>query len=372
MNQSYEVDKKIVICADSYLQYKNALYIASHNYQKRPITILISGNPDLFKFFSLINEKAFHNALNLIYFEPFHPDPRRAKAGGLKKVFYVLSDIIRERRYLKDTFDKYVAEVQWCEVFVLDRGFMQFSLAKKLGKRNWLVYISSYPIQATPTEYTPTNIADLARWIIIKLIYGSGIALGKLPHVKGFPFMPDRFLKKEFDRAISGEERDEMMKDFELSQFKIFDTSKYRVIYFDDDLIGADYIGDKDTFRRELAEIFHILSKHFAENEIARKYHPGYRSDKTVTKIGDVLPDFIPAELLYNDSVKMYFGACSVAMTNVEKGVVISILDLVSFGDEQTRETLKEILLQTGRSKILFPESLDEFEKIVIGLSHRG
>ncbi len=128
--------EKIVICANSYLQYKSTLYIIEQNYPKRPITILIPGNPDLFKFFTVINEKKFHNALNLVYFEPFHPNPKRVEATGLNKVYYVIVDIIRERRYLKDTYDKYVAGIEGCEIFILGRDATQFYLAKKLSKRN--------------------------------------------------------------------------------------------------------------------------------------------------------------------------------------------------------------------------------------------
>ena len=362
--------EEIVICADGYPRIKNALYIITHNYPKRPITIIIPGNPDLFKFFNLINEKLFHNDINLIYFEPFYPDPRRVKASGLNKIFHVLSDIIRERRYLKETFDEYLAGIEGRELFFLDRGFTQFSLVKKLGKRNRLVYISSYQTQVAPRQYTPTNIVDLAKLIILKLTYGRGIALGKSFHRKDrFPHMSDKFMEREFDRVIDGEERDEMLKDFRLSQFKIFDTGKYSIIYFFDDVGG--YTADENTFRREFTEIFNILSKYFPESEIARKYHPGYRSDGTSIKTGDVLPDYIPAELLYDDNVKIYLGACSSAMANVEKGLVVSLLDLISFGNEQTREQLKEILLRTARSKILYPKSLDEFEEILINMKQQ-
>ncbi|MFH1624218.1 MAG: hypothetical protein ABID54_03570 [Pseudomonadota bacterium] len=361
--------KEIVIFADAYPRIKNALYIATHNYPKRPITIVILGNPDLFKVFNAINEKLFHNALKLIYFELFHPDPRRAKASGLNKIFYVLSDIVRERRFLKETFDKYLAEVEGCEVFFFDRGFVQFSLMKRLSKRNRLVYISSYPTQVTPSQYTPTNIVDLARLIIFKLTYGRGIALGKLPHIKGFPHMSDKFLEKEVDRVIDGEERDEIMKDFDISQFKIFDVGKYSVLYFPQSLLESDDIANKDTYRREMADIFSVISKYFPENEVACKYHPGYHeSEKTVVKTGDVLPDFIPAELVYNDNVKMYLGVFSSAIANVEKGLAVSLMYLISFKDDAIREQLKGILVRMSHSEILFPKSLDEFEEILIGL----
>ncbi len=362
--------KGIVICANSYLQYKNALYIATRNYQKYPITILVPGNDDLFKFFKVINEKLFHNDIKLIYLEAFHPDPRRAEASGLKRIFYILPDIIRQRQHQKKSFNEYLAGIEEADVYFFDRGLNNFPLVKKLRKRNRLIYISSYSVEVTSREYSPASIADWARLMIHKLTYGGGIALGELPYEKGFPHMSAKFLEKEVDRVIDGEERDEMMRDFDLSQFKIFDAGKHHVIYFFDDI--SAYARDKNTFKRELIEIFDILNKHFPENEIARKYHPNYPMNETWVNIGDVLPDFIPAELLYNENVKIYLSGYSTAIANVEKGLAVSIIDLISFSDEQIRSTLKEIVGRMGHTKILFPKSLQEFEKILVGLRSIG
>ena len=113
------------------------------------------------------------------------------------------------------------------------------------------------------------------------------------------------------------------------------------------------------------------MSKYFPEEEIARKYHPYLPTDKEMIKIGDVLPDFIPAELLYNENVKMYLGACSNCITNVGKGLAVSLIDLISFKNDKIREHLKEALIQRSRSEILFPQSLEEFERILINMKGR-
>ena len=358
----------IVICVEAYPRVKNALYIASKNSPQKPITIVIPGDRDLQKLFSEINTRLYNNKIKLIYFEPFRPDPRRATARGLEKIIYALRDVIRERRYQVESFNKYLAEIEGCEVFFFDRGHVQFPLVKKLSKRNRLVYMTSYPTQVTPSQYTPGNIVDLARLIQLKLTYGRGIAMGKLPHRKGFPLMSDRYLEKKVDVVINEEERDEIMKDFDLDQFKIFDVGNYSVIYFDDDLIRGGFIEDENAFRVELAKIFNILSKYFPEKEIARKYHPDRPRDETVIQVGDVIPDFIPAEFLHNDNVKIYLGNISSAIANVENGLAVSIIDLISFKNDEIGQWFREMLLRTSRSKILFPKSMDEFEKILIGL----
>jgi len=155
----------------------------------------------------------------------------------------------------------------------------------------------------------------------------------------------------------------------DLSRFKeIFDVGKYSVIYFHQDLLQEGYISNGDTFRRELAEIFNILSKYFPENRVARKYHPCYPGDKSMVTYGEVIEDFIPGEFLHNDNVKMYLSLFSCALANVERGLAVSIADLITFRDDETREQLKEMVIGMSRSEILFPKSLDEFEEILMKL----
>ena len=361
--------REVVIFCESYPLIKNCLYVATHNCHDNSITLVIPGNHDLLNFFQVINEKVFHNAINLIYLELYHA--RRVTAKGIKKVFHVLPDIIKERRYLKGIFDKYFAELKGAEIFFSSRYFCPYTfyLLKRLSKRNELVHICDPSMDVMTVEkFTPTNIINLVSLIILKLIFGWDVIMGKLPYTR-FPCMPDKFINKKVEKVIDREERNEMMKDFDLSQFKIFDVGNYSVIYFDESsgYICA-YITDKNTFRRELVEIFDILTRYFPEKEIARKYHPSYPGDKTMIKIGDILPDFIPAEFLYNDNVKMYISLFSGSIANVEKGLAVSIADLISFKSDESRNQLKEILIQMSRSEILFPQSLDEFERILIDL----
>ena len=54
------------------------------------------GGRDPLNFFNAINGKLFNNEIKLIYSNLFLSDPRRAKASGLNKVFYILPDVIRE------------------------------------------------------------------------------------------------------------------------------------------------------------------------------------------------------------------------------------------------------------------------------------
>jgi len=363
-----------IVFLESYGRIEYDLSVAIRDWRDRSITIVVPGNRDLFKFLRVLNEKVFGNRIHLLNLEPYRP--RRAQAKGVSKIFHALQDVMRERRYLKEIFDKYFAELEGCEVFFHSRGYSSLKcyLLKKLSKKNRLTYICHGPPYMG--KYTPRNVVDLARLIILKLINGRDIALGqfpdKSPHDKGFAYLPDEFMKSKVGRVIDWAEKSEMSEGFDLSQFKVFDVGNYSVIYFDEGLMECDYMQvDKSKFGKELGRIFDILSKYFPEKEIARKYHPGYSSDKTMIKIGDVLPDFIPAELLYDDGVKMYLSVFSFSIANVEKGLAVSIADLISFKSDELKNRLKERLIQRSKSKIVFPESLDEFERILIDLKEQ-
>ena len=125
-------------------------------------------------------------------------------------------------------------------------------------------------------------------------------------------------------------------------------------------------------YKKELTEIFNVLARYFPEEEIAIKYHPHYPCDKTMIEIGEVLPDYIPGELLYHDNIKIYISLFSSAITNFENGLAVSIADLITFKSDEHRNHLKEALINRSRKQILFPKSLDEFREILVNMKRQA
>ncbi|MFC1931524.1 hypothetical protein ACFLXJ_04930 [Chloroflexota bacterium] len=364
--------KRLVIFCGGYTVIETALYLITQNLRDRPITVVIvSTHPDLFKFFQIINEKVFDNKVEIIHFRGYQP--KRAGANKIKKLLYLLPDIIKEKRHLKKLFTQNFADMEETEVYFSGKGFgtYAFYLLKKLSKTNRLVYVYS-PDEVLPIEeFIPTNLTDLADLMINKLIYGFGITMGRLSYTH-FPCLPDKFLKREVAETIDHAARKRMLRNFDMSRFKeIFDVGNYSVIYYHQDLVKVGFVSNSNTFKKELTEIFNLLSKYFPENEVGLKYHPRSPGDKTVLKFGKIIEDFIPGEFLYNDNVKVYLSPFSFALANVENGLAVSVADLITLRDDETRNHLKEMLIQMSHSKILFPKSLDEFEKIVVKLCSR-
>jgi len=289
----------------------------------------------------------------------------------IKHVFYLIPDIINEKRYLRAIYDRHFAELTSAQVYFFARDFTDyvFYILKKLSKTNKLIFMPAPVQDVLPIRTSaPTSIFDLARLLVMKSVFGHDITLGDIDEriFTKVPRMPDKFINEKVDRVISKEERNKMMKDFDLAQFKIFDVSKYSVIYFDNISITGN-LAYNNILGRELTNIFNIVTKYFPGDTIARKYKPSRDTakSKALVKVGDILEDFIPAELLYDKNVKVYLGITSGSLANVEKGLAVSLAYLVSFRDNRRRDELLRQMIQQSRSEILFPKSLDEFEKIL-------
>lgn len=365
--------KRIVILCESYASIAYVLYRLTDENRDVPATIFIPTLKDLYSLFQVINEKVFNNNLELVYYPPYKQ--RWAETKGIKRLLYIPPDILGERRHLQQFYNRYFAGLENTEILFPSPGYSgaKIYVLRRLSKRNRLIFID--PGAPYMSRYSPRSLRDLVALLIYKMVYGKDIQLGKFPPdnpwSKGFPLIPDSFMKNLVDSVIDWSNRDEIMEDFEWEKFRVFDTGDYKVIYFHQDWVGR-YVPDRDTFSRELNSIFDVVLRYYPEKEIARKYHPAHELNKDVIEVGEELPIYIPAELLYNEKVQIYLGISSTAITNVRGGQAISLIDLLSFKSDELREQFKERLIKNSRSEILFPSSLEELERIIINISGKN
>jgi len=361
---------KVVIFCQSYTQIKATLYLMKHYCHRHSVTLVILGHQNLFKYFETVNKKLSYNQISIIYIARYQKHIARTN-NIINNLSYLLPDLIGERRHLRDTYTRYFAELSGAQIHFFSQYFADYIyyLLKRLSKSNRLVHIPDPAADLLLKDSAvPTNIIDLARLAIMKLVFGWDLVMSK--HLGNwFPYIPDKFFQKKAIEVIRRDKRDEMLREIDLSKFQVFNVNDYDVIYFCQNALMIRQ--SRETFKRELAEIFRIICKYFPENKIAVKYHPRGNSDKTIINAGDVLEDFIPAECLYSENVKMYLTPYSTSIANVERGLAVSLIDLISVKNEKVRQNAKERLLEISNTEILFPKSLDEFEMIVANLKHK-
>jgi hypothetical protein len=356
---------KIIVLGESYpIDY--LLYKLENEKPEVPLTVFITALEGMYRLFQAINEKVYNNSLELIYYPTYVARNKRAK--GIKKWLFTPGDILRERRHLKRFYTKYFDRLEGATVIFPSPGFtgVKIFVLRRLSKKNRLVYLDPGPPYMG--RRTPRNPREIASLLMYKMLYGKETQLGQYPAVnpwtKGFPLMPEKFMKNNVVNSIDWSNRVEIMKDFDWDKYRIYDTSHIRVIYFHQDLVGP-YVSDPDTFKQEISKVFDLLCRYFPEKEIAYKYHPGQDRNNDVMKVGEELPAYIPAQFLRSDNVQIYLGIFSSAIFDISGGQAISLIDLISFTDNDVKKRIKETMINLSRSEILCPKTLADFEDML-------
>lgn len=358
--------KRTVILCESYASILYVLYRLAQETADVRITIFIPTLKDLYLLFQAINEKVFSNGLSLIYYPPY--EARWKNAKGIMKLLYLAVDMVKERRYLRDFYNTHFARLEGAEIYFPSPGYSgaKIHIIRRLAKKNRLIFIDPGPPYMTC--YPPRNTREAGTLLMYRAVYGKDICLGQFPAEnpwsKGFPLMSDGFMKKAVDSSIDWANRNEIMRDFDWEKFQIYDTGDIRVLYFHQDFVGR-YVPDRDTFKRDLKNIFDVVLRHYPEKAIARKYHPAHERNKDVIEVGEEIPIYIPAEFLYSDKIQIYLGISSTAIANVSGGQAISLLYLISFEPADLRERFRERLVSSTHSEVLFPSTLEELDRMI-------
>ena len=363
---------RIVILCESYPSIAYTLYRITNEKSGVSVSIYITALKDMYRLFQIINEKVFNNDLELIYYPRY--EANWVKTKGIKRLFNIFGGILGERRYIKQFYHRHFAGLENTEILFSSPGYSgaKIYVLNRLSKKNKIIYIDPGPPYMV--RYSPRSLRDIATLLFYKMVYGKDTQLGQYPPQNpwstGLPLMTESFMKNSVDSVIDWSNREQIMEDFAWEKYRVFDTGNYKVMYFHQDLVGG-YVPDRDTFKQELNSVFDIIRRYYPEREIARKYHPDHELNKDVIEIGQELPAYIPAELLYNEKVQIYLGISSNAIVSVRCGQAISLIDLISFKSDKVKEGQKERLIRASRSEILFPSSLEELERMIIDISGR-
>lgn len=364
--RGYHLMPETVLLCEAYGEVKSCLHVARESIKReRQVTVAVFENGDLFRFFREVNDRAFGGDLKLVFCGS--PERKTAKSRGLRRLFQHLLEPARVRSYYRKFLARYFTPLTGAEVYFFTRYFNPYTyyLLKRLHKTNRLVFMSVIDYGDSLKVHQPRSVTEFLSLAKLKLGYGTGIQVADLPHSR-FSLIPEKLIRDSVDEVISLKETGEILDGFKWDELKMVDSSRFRVIYFDQPLIKSGRVPSAEGFQRELNAVFSVLGRHFSAGEIAIKYHPLHGSDKSAITAGTVLEDYIPAELLYHPNIRLYLSFSSGSLANVEQGLAVSLLELVSFRDSTAREFIKETLVQRSRTRILFPKSLEELEDIII------
>ncbi|MBN2240376.1 MAG: hypothetical protein JW712_11435 [Dehalococcoidales bacterium] len=352
---------KILFC-ESYGSIPYVLQLIQQNYPEFPVSVVLPEHEDLCRFFQALNESVFNNYLELIYFESVH---LTRTTNRMLKILSLPFDIVRERRYLRKLWKDYFSGKQGYNVYFLSRAYsgVKYFVLKKLSKFNRLIYLQNvkHPLMY---QHIPFTLNDHCKLIAYKLMYGTGIRLGGYSGKDSTPWISDKFMSEKVAEFLDKEKSDQLIDGFDFNPYKVFASGDYRVIFFDSPLVEVGYITDETKYKEELASIFDIIYRYYPEESVAVKYHPGYRGETDIVRVNNILPAYIPAEFLNTDKTEIQIAISSLSLSHIKDTRNISVANLITFNTTDIRKSLIEHLIDYGNNEILFPETLDELDRM--------
>lgn len=171
-------------------------------------------------------------------------------------------------------------------------------------------------------------------------------------------FSNDKISKIKNDKYLEDESRIDKFK------YSANVNSKPAVLFLDHGKVTSDSI-IKD-FAENMRNVLDLLKKHFS---VYVKPHPRLGKGKYIDDDKFyLLPDYIPAEFIKLDSFDLIVSGFSVSLAKMASSTTIrcvSVINLFSWCSDDTRNYYLKFLRAQSKNKIIFVESLSEFENSI-------
>ena len=335
-----------ILCAS----YKTLLFALHLKYKGKKITV-VTYNKDLIKFCETEN-------IDCIEFEFIRPKV---------STFY---QFFKLKKMLDATIKK--IDIQKGDTFFLlgkTKGYSQYYLSKELSKKNKGYYKDSDRKQKI--YKAPRSKPIFFRGVIMRFLLKTFLGLDIIYYIgnNGDPILgiSDEFLKKynidEFEPNISSEELIiDTVKNYK-NNYKKIDN----LLIIDDPLSMVKF----DSIRAVYNKIYDLPLK------FASKNHPRpiEKSEKTYSHYYDLfknyeeVPRYVPVELFCNNIRKNVIAVLSTALITASKFQhlkAISLLELVDWYHQPSKEDFKQDFIKNSNNKIIFPKTYEELEELLM------
>ena len=235
-------------------------------------------------------------------------------------------------------------------------------MINRLRSKNKVIFIPDKAADGLPLKNKfPTNTRDFVKSIIYKLIYSSKASLITIEHEKT-TFISNRHLNMLTDKIIGKNQRDLELNKIDLASFNLFTDKKYEILYLGHNAYNIR--SSKKDMIETLQKVYDIVLQYFPKEKVGYKLHPGRENDISM-EFGCEIEDYIPAEFLFNEYVKIYITPYSSAISNMNDKLCISLIDLIPTKNHRLKEYIKGRLNNMSIGKLHFPKTLIDFEKLM-------
>ncbi len=353
--------RKMLIFGDAYGSLNYLLYFVHENLSNYIEINIVLFNSDNYECLLNIMNKKFWDGKVIIHNIPgYIPSDARPKVWGM------LIDLFKEKKYLKRIFQQYFSNIKGFDIYFTLRKhkYYIFHFIANLSVAN-SIYLSDADITTNNKKQIPSSPKDAFFYIRALLLYNRFL-LYKKEASSEYIQISDMYIKNYnitvIDRVSVIANIDKCFK-YYLDKFKF----KYKVVFFDQ---GIENEGELNPERKAkfISKVFQIILANYSKNQIGIKFHPTQISKKEwLLNYGELIDDYFPGEFILSSSIDTVIsGYSNVLKTNPHK-TSVSLLHLLNFSEERTNY-LENYLKDGSCEPIYLPNSFAQFEEILINL----
>lgn len=338
----------VIFFCESYVLVENALYIINF-YKEKNIHIIVYSFELNLLFSEIIDQKHITN-VKVTYF--------------VKKSENIINKVYNVNSFLINTLNKTknFTIIFSTQFFAPETAFF---IKKLRRKSNQVIFLAPKNYSETiPTKFKRFSLKNTVKTILYKSFFNWNLSVKQM-HGREVIFLSNNYVKKVSDIYISNVERKELVNSKVLFNSYTTINNSFKVVFFDTPF-QRDGIKPSKLLDKEMEGVFNDLLTKYKHDEIAIKLHPGEKSlISDIKKYGIIIPSYIPGEFLSYMAIDLAitFWSTTIFDNNAKKN--ISLNNMVTFLPSDLRRTRNSYLLNRTKKRILFPETRNQFKKIL-------
>lgn len=279
------------------------------------------------------------------------------------KTFYkFFSNIIRSKVEYKKLFKR----IKGAHIYFFNTNntLVTFSYLQKLSKHNQLHFYSSEPDKLNK-QIKPTILNNWFAYFIEAIIK---ITLNLNIRVRMDAGKMSLCVYKDFFRKNKVKD---IYEEFDPSIYKKYmkktNLEGKKILVLWSDLVGEGRMTE-EAMTNQSNQLIHLLDKYYP-NQYIIKAHPNMNMLYGKMVNAPQLDSYVPSQFFMYHPWKIVIADCSAALVFPEeqglmRTLLIEMVDVLEFKDEQTRKEIKEFLLKWNRN-LVCPKTFEELEEIV-------
>ena len=284
------------------------------------------------------------------------------KINYIKHNQFTISSIIRNRKKVNTELESLIQKIGENELHFSHTQFALFCfcLVKKLNDNGGRTVFHNFEFVYDPINtnsyFNRKLLKNIAKEIIIKWKYDLPLELRKSSEKSYVLSFSLKYINSYSFKIIDDKAT------FHLMVFKMLKTLKFDFPLIENLFIAQWFTNSSFFVEDKIIKILPLIN----DERVSIKYHPKLGRVESLPQCKK-LPDFLPVEIFFQKVTKnviSFHSASLITASNFDNLNVISLLDLVKTNDTFLKK-VKDDMIQKSQNKILFPQSISEFEQLL-------